>query len=155
MADLKTFDSSWRGRVWRYAPLILWTGVVLFASTGSASMSNTSTFIRPLLEFFFPNSSEETLLTYHGYIRKMAHLTEYGILAFFTARALFGSSRTILRKYVYLFVFTAVAFIAVLDEMNQSLNTSRTGSVRDVFIDLAGAIIAISLIYGIQMIRRR
>ncbi len=48
--------SKWRERIIRYAPLILWIGLIMLLSTGQASMSNTSHFIRPVLEFFFPNA---------------------------------------------------------------------------------------------------
>ena len=97
-----SFNKKWRGRIFRYAPLILWIGVVLFASTTMGSMSKTSRFFRPLLEFLFPNAPEETLLIYHGYIRKMAHLTEYGILAFWASRAFWNSSVRFLQKYWFL-----------------------------------------------------
>lgn len=127
-----------RGRVWRYAPLIVWTGVVLFASTGAASMSQTSRFIRPLLHFLFPTAPEETLAVYHGYIRKAAHLTEYAILAFFAARAFSNSSKTVLRNHHLVFAFSVVLFIACTDEYNQSFNPARTGSPYDVLLDCAG-----------------
>lgn len=127
-----------RGRISRYAPLVLWIGVVLFASTGSASMSQTSRFVRPLLEFLFPGAPEETLVVYHAYIRKLAHLTEYAILALFASRAFAGSAKTFLRKYWFLVAFSVVVLIASIDETNQSFLASRTGSVYDVLLDVAG-----------------
>ena len=87
-----------RGRISRYAPLILWIGIVLFASTGNASMAQTSRFIRPLLEFLFPNTPAETLQIYHAYIRKSAHFIEYAILAFWTARAFADLYKTLSAK---------------------------------------------------------
>lgn len=106
-------------------------------------MTKTSRFIRPLLEFLFPSASEDTLLFYHGIIRKGAHLAEYGLLAFFAARAFLRSSRIYLRKYWYLATLWLVAAIAVADELNQSLSSARTGSPNDVMIDIAGGIIMI------------
>ena len=43
-------------------------------------MSQTSRFIRPLIEFFFPGASPETILLIHAFIRKSAHFIEYGLL---------------------------------------------------------------------------
>ena len=131
-------NKRWRGRFFRYAPLILWTGVVLFASTTSGSMSKTSIFIRPILEFLFPNATEETLLVYHSFIRKCAHFVEYAILAFWAARAFSGSSRAVLRKYWHVGSFLLVVLIASIDETNQSFNPLRTGSPLDVLLDAFG-----------------
>ena len=140
-----------RGRFFRYAPLILWICVVLFASTTTASMSNTSRIIRPLLQFFFPNAPEETLIIYHGYIRKLAHLTEYGILAFFASRAFWNSSVRFLQKYWFSASFILVITIASIDEYNQSFNPARTGSVYDVLIDAFGATLVILMFYAYKI----
>ncbi len=135
-----------RGRILRYAPLILWTGVVLLASTGSASMSETSRFIRPLLHFLFPGAPEETLVIYHGFIRKFAHFAEYAVLGFWAARAFWSSSIQFLQKFWFVFTFFVVLLIALLDEYNQSFNTARTGSIYDVMLDCAGGLAVILLL---------
>ena len=133
-------NNKWRGRIFRYAPLILWIGVILYFSTRNASMSNTSRFIRPILEFLFPNATESTLIIYHAYIRKFAHFAEYAGLAFFAARAFWDSSVRFLQNYWYLAAFGLVLLIASTDELNQSFDTTRTGSVYDVLIDCVGGI---------------
>lgn len=143
MSKSFNFNDFRRGRFFRYAPLILWIGVVLFASTGSAAMSETSRFVRPFLEFIFPNAPEETLAIYHAYIRKLAHLTEYGILGFLASFAFANSPTPSLRKFWFLCAFGVAALVAVIDETNQSFNAARTGSVYDVLLDWTGAIIAI------------
>lgn len=109
-------------------------------------MTKTSRFIRPLLEFLFPSASEETLLFYHGLIRKAAHLTEYGILAILAARVFAGSARTALSKYWYIAAIWLVAIIAIADELNQSLLSTRTGSIYDVYLDVAGGMLAIAVL---------
>ena len=131
----------WLGRIVRYAPLVLWIGVILFLSTSQASMSNTSRFIRPLLEFLFPGVPEETLILYHAYIRKLAHLTEYAILAFWAFRAFSSSNIKNLRRLWFVFAFVLVLLIASIDETNQSRLTSRTGSIYDVLLDVSGGLI--------------
>ncbi|HQU81579.1 MAG TPA: VanZ family protein [Pyrinomonadaceae bacterium] len=141
-----TEKKKWRGRIIRYAPLILWTGTVFLASSTTGSMSNTSLIIRPLLEWLFPNTPADVLTIYHGYIRKFAHFFEYSVLAFFAARAFSNSSIVFLRKYWTIFAFLMVAAIASTDEYNQSFNTARTGSVYDVLLDCAGGLTMILLI---------
>ncbi len=147
--------SKRRGRIFRYAPLLLWIGVILFASTTLGAMSNTSRIIRPLLKFLFPNAPEETLIIYHNYIRKAAHFTEYAGLAFFAARAFSSSSKKFLRKFWFAFAFVLVAFIASIDETNQSFNSARTGSVYDVLLDCFGGLTMILIFYLVKTNRIR
>ncbi len=109
-------------------------------------MSETSRFIRPLLHFLFPNSPEETLITYHGFIRKFAHFAEYAVLSFWAARAFWSSSIKILQKFWFIFAFFVVFFVASIDEYNQSFNPARTGSIDDVMLDCAGGLTAILLL---------
>lgn len=144
-----------RERFFRYAPLLLWIGVVLLASTTQASMSNTSRFIRLLLVFLFPNAPEETLIVYHNFIRKAAHFTEYAFLAFFAARAFSNSSVGFLRKFWFAFAFVLVILIASIDETNQSFNSARTGSVYDVLLDCSGGLTVILIFYLAQLNRTR
>lgn len=127
-----------RGRFFRYAPLILWAGLVLFLSTGNASMSSTSRFVRPFLEFIFPNTPGELLDIYHGYIRKIAHVTEYAMLAFWASRAFSTSTVSILRRFWFVFAFLLIALVASVDEFNQSFNVARTSSIYDVLLDISG-----------------
>jgi len=135
--------TSWRGRVFRYAPLILWIGVVLFASTSEGAMQNTSRFIRPLLVFLFPNAPEETIAVYHGFIRKLAHLSEYAILAFLASRAFSTSSTKFLQRFWFAFSLALVLLVASIDEYNQSFNSLRTGSLNDVLLDVSGGTLMI------------
>ena len=141
MAQADLQKSKWRGRIIRYALLILWIGVIMFLSSGQGSMSNTSRFVRPLLEFLFPGAAEETLIIYHGYIRKLAHLTEYAILAFWAFWAFSNSNLKNLRRFWFVFAFLLVLLIASIDETNQSRLTSRTGSIYDVLLDASGGLI--------------
>lgn len=132
--------SKRRERFIRYAPLVLWLGVIFFLSSGQGATTQTSRFIRPLLEFLFPNAADETLSVIHGCIRKFAHFAEYAALAFLASRAFWGSSINRLRKFWWLAAFILIALTASFDEYNQSFNSARTGSVYDVFIDLSGGL---------------
>jgi len=147
MAEVDLRKSDWRKRIYRYAPLVLWIGLILFLSTGQASMSNTSRFIRPFLEFIFPTASEEVLNAYHGYIRKLAHVTVYAVLAFWASRAFFSSSRKFLRQFWFVFALLLTFLIASIDETNQSFLNSRTGSIYDVFLDVSGGLWMVLVFY--------
>lgn len=140
----------WRGRFFRFAPLILWIGVIFFLSSSSGSMSNTSRFIGPLLRFLFPDSSEELLLIYHGFIRKFAHFAEYAVLAFFAFRAFSFSPQKILQKFWFPLSLLLVFVIASLDEFNQSFLSTRTSSFQDVLLDTFGGFTVLCLIFLVR-----
>lgn len=108
-------------------------------------MTRTSIIIRPLLEFLFPTASPDTIDFYHGIVRKLAHLTEYGVLAALAMRAF------VTRQAVVYSILT-VLFVAATDEFIQSFNPARTGTPVDVVIDLAGGSAVIAAIY---LFRRR
>jgi len=127
--------------------------VIFTLSSTAGASQNTSRFIRPLLEWLFPAADAATLSVYHGYIRKLAHFTEYAVLAFFASRAFWLSSQTVLRKFWFVWAFLFVVLIAVADESNQSFNTLRTGSIYDVLIDAAGGLFAVAVLYVVRMRR--
>lgn len=118
-------------------------------------MTQTSRFIRPLLEFLFPNTPEEILTVYHGYIRKLGHFTGYGILAFWAFRAFSSSRSDFLRKNWFPLALGLVALVAVIDETNQSFNAARTGSIYDVLLDCFGAITILSVAYLLRNLPKK
>jgi len=106
-------------------------------------MAETSRFIGPLLHFLFPDTPEQTIQIYHGYIRKCAHFTEYAVLAFFALRAFSRSFVQRVLKLRYILPVLLVAAIAMLDEFHQSFEASRTSSIWDVSLDIAGGVVMI------------
>ena len=110
-------------------------------------MSHTSRFIGPLLHFLFPTTPEETLLIYHGYIRKAAHFTEYCILALFGFRFLSGLTGTLWARYRFILPVLFVALVASIDEFNQSFEPSRTSSLYDVLLDISGGVGAVIMLW--------
>jgi VanZ family protein len=146
MPVLKQY-SSWRGRFIRYAPLILWAGVIFFLSSSMGAASNTSRIIRPLLLWLFPDIIEPSIQAVHYYVRKTAHFTEYAILASLAVLTFKNSSREILKNWRYLFAVLLTALVATIDETNQSFLNSRTGAVEDVLLDISGGVTAVLLIF--------
>ena len=142
------------GRFWRYAPLVLWMSIIILGSTGELSSANTSRIIRPLLLWLFPDISEAKILLAHFWVRKTAHFTEYAIFALLSARAFAASSRAWLRRGFFYITLLLVAVLAFSDEFHQSFLSSRTGSIYDSFIDIAGGLTAL-ILYSIWKRRAR
>ena len=127
-------------RIWRYAPLLFWMAVIFFASTGTFSGDNTSRLLRPFLLWLFPEMSEARLTFLHLLTRKLAHFTAYAVLGFLAARAFAGSAQRLLREHWIIAGAILVVAYAFLDEFHQSFVTSRTASIFDCLIDIAGGL---------------
>ncbi|HEU4931614.1 MAG TPA: VanZ family protein [Pyrinomonadaceae bacterium] len=139
MASFKRFLS-------RYLPLIIWLGFISYASSNSFSASNTSRIIGPLVLWLFPQTSAETLATIHLITRKIAHFTEYAILGFLAARAFRTSPRAAISQRWFLISATLVVVYALIDEYHQSFVPSRTASIVDSLIDMAGGLTALLVV---------
>ena len=142
-------------RVTRYGPLVVWTGVILFASTDGFSAGNTSRIIRPLLLWLFPEITETQLATAHLLTRKTAHFVEYAILAFLARRAFITSTREFLKNHWFALSLILVVVVAVIDELHQSFVPARTGSIYDSGIDIAGGLTVLLVCWLYQRRRSR
>jgi VanZ family protein len=103
----------------KWAPVIAWMAVI-FSLSAQPGLRITE------------NDGWDFLL------RKMGHAIVYGVLAVLVLRAL---PRSIQIPGAVLFV---LAF-AVSDELHQTIVRDRSGSLRDIAIDLAGALVGIAL----------
>jgi VanZ family protein len=144
-----TAESQKPRRRWltAYAPLFVWIITVLSLGSFIGSMKETSKVIRPLLEFLFPSASPETLTVYHVYIRKLAHITEYAVLAFLAVRALRATTISRLRNYRFALAVLIVLAVASVDEFHQSFEATRTSTPWDVVIDMIGGVVAAIVLY--------
>ena len=130
----------------RYLPLIAWLAFISYASTDSFSASNTSRIIGPVILWLFPHTTPETLATIQFFTRKIAHFSEYAILAFLAARAFRTSPRPAIRQRWLLICAALVVVYALIDEYHQSFVPSRTASVFDSLIDMSGGLTALIFI---------
>ena len=152
LSSLVLYPSS---RLSRYAPLVAWAALIFLASSASFSASNTSRIIRPLLVWLFPEISEAALLQAHFLVRKAAHFTEYAILSLLAARTFLSSPRERVRGLWWLASFAVVAGVALLDEYRQSFLPSRTGTVYDSLLDMAGGAAALACVAAWRLFLRR
>jgi VanZ family protein len=136
---------SVRDRFGRYGPLIMWMLLISFASTNEFSALNTSKVIRPLLIWLYPQISEEGIRLAHFITRKLAHFAEYSILGFLAARAFFFSSRRLLQQLWFGAAMLLIMLYALIDEYHQSFVPSRSASLVDSAIDIAGGVTALAV----------
>ena len=147
---------QWLQRWW---PALLWAIIISTFSTGVFTSDNTSRIIVPILKWFFPHASQETLFLVHHFIRKMGHLTEYFILSLLILRGI-RAGKTGIHLGWALAAVAIVGCYAALDEFHQSFVPGRTAAVSDVLIDTAGGVaaqvvVALVMLFGDIRKKRR
>ena len=156
---IRTLDragaSDWRGRLWRYGPLVVWIAFICYASTAAMSAPQTSRVIGPVLRWLFPEITDGQLLAAHVTVRKLAHLTEYAVLALLASRAFLSSSSGFLRRRWLAASLALAVCLALLDELNQWFTPTRGGSLWDSLLDMTGASLALAAVALLRLRRRR
>jgi VanZ family protein len=133
-----------------WLPVLGWIIFIGINSTDLMSAEHTSRFIGPFLRWFEPNVSQSTIASVQLFVRKCAHLTEYGILAALLYRA-FRPGRRLFGAAILALLVAGIC--AALDEFHQSFVAARTGTPWDVLIDCLGAILGLA-VYGATQNRR-
>jgi hypothetical protein len=155
-ADLwfQTSDFWMKSFLKYWLPLLIWLGVIFVGSTSVMSAEHTSRYIVPFLLWLKPGISPKTIWIILVVARKFAHVTEYAVLALLLWRAL-RSIPGLRAKMLMVFgaVLLGCALFAASDEFHQTFVKSRTPSVRDVLLDVTGALLG--LLIGASFFARR
>ena len=125
--------------IWaRFVLASLWLLVVLILGSAPLGSQQTGSFVLPFLNVLLPHVSPDVLDATHLLLRKLAHLTEYAVLALLWFKAL-GSVTAPTRRAAPWAALAICLVCAFADEMHQSTLPTRTGSARDFLIDAVGA----------------
>lgn len=127
-----------------WLPPLAWMALIMWFSTGDFSAESTGSVLQPVLQWLLPWASSSQIATLHALVRKMAHMTEYAVLATLWFIALTRERRWSARRAAWLALLVAVGW-AFLDELHQATEPSRTASIGDVGFDTAGALVASSV----------
>ena len=125
-----------------WLPVFAWMALIFSASTDMGASRGTSRIIGPILHWLKPDLSEETTDRIVFAIRKTAHVTEYGILALLFWRAIRKPAKGETRPWRWPeagWAWALAALYAATDEVHQSFVPSRSGTIKDVLLDSAGA----------------
>jgi VanZ family protein len=109
------------------------------------SGAQTGSVLEALLTSLFGEAPRQHLDVAHFLLRKLAHLTEYGILGWLLYRAR-RQQETVWNLIWARFALAGVALVAMTDELHQHFVPSRTGSPVDVLLDLIGGLVALAIV---------
>ena len=136
-----------------WLPLLIWGSVIFVGSTNLMSAEHTSRFVVPFLLWLKPGMSPQRIWVILVVLRKCAHVVEYAVLALLLWRAVRNTPVLGARMLVVFGgVMLGCALFAASDEFHQTFVKSRTPSVRDVLLDIAGA--TLGLLVGATFVRR-
>jgi VanZ family protein len=125
-----------------WLPTLIWLGVLTWFSTDTFSAEHTGRILARVIHSLFGDVSRLTFRQIHFLVRKSAHFFSYGLLSFFafyTWRATLPLTRAWALRWSILALLLTLA-AGCIDEFHQSFVPSRTSSLVDVGIDMAGAL---------------
>jgi VanZ family protein len=148
-----------------WLPPAAWMVLIFSASADTHSYQHSSALFEPLLRWLFPQMSAAHVELIHHLFRKTGHLTEYAVLALLFWRAIHHSRKSYHPplaapkhseggwRWDEAGLSLALIFLyAASDELHQVFVSSRTALVSDVFIDTAGGLISLSLLWVVGKI---
>lgn len=150
---------SLRVRVLAWLPTLLWLAAIATFSTDMFSAHHTESVLLRIIHLFYGNISYHQFNIIHGFVRKTAHFSVYGFLSlvsFYSWRNTFpGRLRWEFKWSILALLLTLIA--ASMDEFHQRFVPSRGPSIRDVGMDMLGAMFVQTLIASFTNIlpRRR
>jgi len=136
---------EWRGLLC-WIPAILVAILISLLSTHYFSGEETGRVVMPLLHWLFPGASPRMLHLLHLGIRKMAHVTEFGLFSITIFHGIRGGRIGWRFSWALATLAIAVTY-AGLDEWHQSFVPLREARLRDVAIDALGAVLAQTLVW--------
>ena len=140
---------GWKKRfLLAWLPALAGMAVIAIESTPTFSAANTSSWLRPVAEWFFGPIRNSAWNEAHHLLRKSGHFTGYGTLCvlFFRAWLLTFAINPALQKRTWRlrswgFAVASTFAVASADEIHQTLLPSRTGMFSDVVLDTIGGIV--------------
>lgn len=134
--------------------VIIWIIFIFFNSLQNAqvSASQSGRVVGFLYDLFTKVGIDVDISTLSTWIRKLAHIFEYFILALLITLIFFETNLPISYKYIY--SFTIPLLIAIADEYIQTMVPGRSGLVVDVLIDSIGITLGVGLLMIIRLFRK-
>jgi VanZ family protein len=130
--------TAMKRRVFWWILVVLWCGLIFFFTKSPIfTGENTANLIDRTTQI-----SDSVILTYANIaIRKLAHIFAFGILAFLLWKSIQPG------RWSFVIAWGLATIYAVTDEWHQSLVPNRSGSIQDVMLDSAGALLFLGIIY--------
>jgi VanZ family protein len=136
----------------RWGLVFLWFSIIYYFTESPAfTGENTASIIDDIiqkLQLKHMNNISDGFLSWNYIVRKLAHLSVFGMLAFLAWKAMYS------RRFAWLGAWGIAVLCAIFDEWHQSFQPGRVPLVSDVLIDALGAAFALLLVRIYLRIKR-
>jgi VanZ family protein len=133
---------------------LAWAVLVFYLSTGRFGSDFSQGLVAQALTLLRINVSPRTVHILDALLRKFAHLTEYGILALFVYGSFAHEQPFRWRLRQAIWCIGIVGLYSLTDELHQRYVPGRHASLVDCGIDVAGAAIALIIIFEARRLFR-
>ena len=130
-----------------WLPAILWAGVIYYMSTKTFGPSFSNRLLADILALFHLQVSHHAFGLLEFGLRKLGHLTEYSIFAFFLYHAMGDDDRSSWRPSKALACVLLAGLYSLTDEFHQRFVPGRGPSIVDCGIDTIGATLGMVMVY--------
>lgn len=130
----------------RLTLILIWGNSIMPGNISGDISGGLMTFIKRI----FGITTVEGNNTLHLIIRKIGHLSEFGVLGLQIAMFNYDT----IKKYLSSIVLYGL-FVALVDETIQLFVEGRCGQITDVWIDLIGYLVGISIIVIIRNVKSK
>jgi VanZ family protein len=141
-----------KNKWFRWGLVFLWCGMIYYFTESPAfTGENTASIIRDIvqkLQLKHVNNISDGFLSWNYIVRKLAHLSVFGVLAFLAWKAMYP------RRFAWIGAWGIAVLCAILDEWHQSFQPKRTALLSDVVIDACGAALALLFVRIYLRIKR-
>jgi VanZ family protein len=129
-----------------WIPAILVATMISIFSTRYFTGEQTARVIVPVLHWLFPHAAPHLLHLMHVGIRKLAHVTEFGLFSITVFHGIRAGRAGWQSSWALGTLLIAVTY-AGIDEWHQTFVPLRHATPRDVAIDAVGALLAQVLVW--------
>jgi VanZ family protein len=138
-----------------WAVTIAWAGVIFGLSTDTFSPTSTGRTLAHILSLLHIQLSANVFDLLHDCVRKLAHLSEYAILALLLYRTLRREHQLRWCLRTAICVLLAAAAYSLSDEFHQRFVSSRSASLMDCGMDTLGATLGVMATYTTSRLTRQ
>jgi VanZ family protein len=138
--------------VLRWAITLAWAALIFFLSTRTYTPDFTRLLLASTFHFLHIHVSGRTFILLHTLLRKLAHLTEYGIFALLLYGLPSEKSPGHWRPRRAVYCILGAALYSLTDEFHQLFVPGRHASLLDCGLDTLGAALAMLIPYAQERI---
>lgn len=135
----------------RWLPVVLWVGIVMYASTSAGSVEASAKIVKPFFLWIFPWLSEADARMMNMMVRKTCHAIQFLVFSLLVWRAVrLPPALRVSRAALGVGILGAALLLGSLSEGIQLMFKERGASLGDVGLDVLGAALGVLILWVVE-----